>query len=72
MMRVSRLMPLAAALLAGCAVPATQQAVTPLAPAALGLTGAPAPLIAGDWWHGFGDPQPVSYTHLTLPTTILV
>jgi NodT family efflux transporter outer membrane factor (OMF) lipoprotein len=57
MMRVSRLVPLAAALLAGCAAPATQQAVTPVAPAALGLTGAPAPLIAGDWWHGFGDPQ---------------
>lgn len=47
----------AALLLAGCAVPATQQAVTPIAPAALGLAGDPAPAIDAAWWRSFGDPQ---------------
>jgi NodT family efflux transporter outer membrane factor (OMF) lipoprotein len=52
-------LPLAAALLlAGCAAPAVQQAVTPIMPPALGLTGTvSAPAIAADWWRGFGDPQ---------------
>jgi NodT family efflux transporter outer membrane factor (OMF) lipoprotein len=46
----------AALLLAGCAAPAVKQAVTTVAPTALGLT-ATAPRIAAEWWHGFGDPQ---------------
>ncbi|MFO5085940.1 hypothetical protein RCK77_24980, partial [Salmonella enterica subsp. enterica serovar 1,4,[5],12:i:-] len=32
-------------------------AVAPLAPAALGLDAATTPVIADDWWKGFGDPQ---------------
>jgi NodT family efflux transporter outer membrane factor (OMF) lipoprotein len=48
--------PLAALLLAGCAAPATRQAVAPAVPASLGLSGPAAP-IAADWWRGFGDPQ---------------
>jgi NodT family efflux transporter outer membrane factor (OMF) lipoprotein len=45
-------------LLAGCAAPATRQAVKPVAPATLGLAdAAPAPEIAADWWRAFGDPQ---------------
>ncbi|MBI0475458.1 efflux transporter outer membrane subunit [Sphingomonas sp. MA1305] len=48
---------LVAALLAGCAVPHSPPVVAPVAPAALGLGTAAAPLIADDWWRGFGDPQ---------------
>ncbi|MGQ7447594.1 hypothetical protein ACTGUT_12200, partial [Streptococcus suis] len=48
---------LSAALLAGCAVPHSPPAVAPLAPAALGLDAATTPVIADDWWKGFGDPQ---------------
>jgi len=48
----------AALLLAGCAAPATRQAVAPVAPAALGLSQAgTAVAVAADWWRGFGDPQ---------------
>ena len=43
--------------LAGCAVPTSQTTVASVAPATLGLAGAPAPLIAGDWWTAFGDAQ---------------
>ncbi len=47
-----------AALLAGaCAVPHSPPAVTPIAPASLGLSGPVAPVIADRWWTGFGDPQ---------------
>ena len=48
---------LTAALLAGCAAPATRQAVTPVSAPALGLTGAPAPVVDAQWWRAFGDPQ---------------
>ncbi|WP_419810034.1 efflux transporter outer membrane subunit [Sphingomonas sp.] len=48
---------LTAALLAGCAAPATRQAVTPVSATALGLTGAPAPVVDAQWWRAFGDPQ---------------
>ena len=51
----------AALMVAGCAAPATRQAVAPVAPAALGLTGqgltGQGPQLAADWWRGFGDPQ---------------
>ncbi|MFS0772699.1 efflux transporter outer membrane subunit [Sphingomonas sp. 1P08PE] len=43
-------------LLAGCAAPATHQAVSPVMPVALGLA-ATAPAVPADWWRGFGDPQ---------------
>ncbi|WP_336970064.1 efflux transporter outer membrane subunit [Sphingobium aromaticiconvertens] len=43
--------------LAACAAPDNRVAVTALAPEALGLTGAPAPLAPGDWWRALGDPQ---------------
>jgi len=46
-----------ALLLAGCAAPHEPVAVTPIAPASLGLGEAPAPLVASDWWTGLGDPQ---------------
>ena len=46
-----------ALLLAGCAAPHEPIAVTPMAPASLGLGEAPAPLVASDWWTGLGDPQ---------------
>ena len=46
-----------ALLLAGCAVPHEPVAVTPIAPASLGLGEGPAPLVASDWWTGLGDPQ---------------
>lgn len=46
-----------ALLLAGCAAPHEPVAVTPLAPDALGLGAQPAPIVAGDWWTTFGDPQ---------------
>lgn len=45
-----------ALLLAGCAAPATRQAVSPVAASDLGLTSPAAP-VAADWWRGFGDPQ---------------
>lgn len=45
------------ALLAGCAIPSSEPRVATVAPAALGLTGAPAPLIDTEWWKSFGDPQ---------------
>ena len=48
---------LAAALLAGCAVPATRQVVAPVSPGELGLAAAPAPAIDAWWWRSFGDPQ---------------
>ncbi|NJC32697.1 NodT family efflux transporter outer membrane factor (OMF) lipoprotein [Sphingomonas jejuensis] len=52
-----RLIPLALLLVvAGCAAPATRQAVALIPPADLGLAGA-TPAIAPDWWRGFGDPQ---------------
>ena len=44
-------------LLSGCAIPASPPAVAPIAPAALGLGSASTPLVAGDWWKQFGDPQ---------------
>ena len=45
-------------LLAGCvATPSTTPKETPLAPQALGLNDAPAPLIADQWWTAFGDPE---------------
>ncbi len=46
-----------ATLLAGCAVPASETVVAPVSGTALGLAGDPAPVIAADWWRGFGDPQ---------------
>jgi len=50
-----------ALMVAGCAAPATRQAVAPVAPAALGLTTpgltGQGPQLAPDWWRGFGDPQ---------------
>ncbi|MGN6819993.1 MAG: efflux transporter outer membrane subunit [Sphingomonas sp.] len=46
-----------ALLLAGCAAPHEPVAVTPIAPATLGLSDAPAPLVQADWWTSFGDPQ---------------
>lgn len=46
-----------AALLAGCAVPASPPAVAPIAPASLGLGAASAPAVGEQWWKGFGDPQ---------------
>ena len=47
----------ATGLLAGCAVPASQTTVTPIAAPALGLTDSRPTAIAADWWRGFGDPQ---------------
>nr|WP_235516716.1 efflux transporter outer membrane subunit [Sphingomonas sp. Leaf28] len=47
----------ATGLLAGCAVPASQTTVTPIAAPALGLTDPRPTAIAADWWRGFGDPQ---------------
>lgn len=46
-----------ALLLAGCAAPNEPVAVTPIAPASLGLGDAPAPLVASDWWTSLGDDQ---------------
>jgi NodT family efflux transporter outer membrane factor (OMF) lipoprotein len=46
-----------AALLAGCAVPASDTVVPPILATALGLAVDPAPVIAADWWRRFGDPQ---------------
>ncbi len=47
----------AAGLMAGCAVPASQTVVAPVSETALGLSPDAAPVIAADWWRGFGDPQ---------------
>ena len=44
-------------LVSGCAVPASPPLVAPIAPAALGLGRATAPLVAGEWWKQLGDPQ---------------
>jgi len=46
-----------AALLAGCAIPASEPRVAAVSDTALGLSPEQAPVIAADWWHGFGDPQ---------------
>jgi NodT family efflux transporter outer membrane factor (OMF) lipoprotein len=54
-MTMKRLLPVL--LLSGCAIPASPPAVTPIAPAELGLGSASAPLVAGDWWKQLGDPQ---------------
>jgi NodT family efflux transporter outer membrane factor (OMF) lipoprotein len=54
---VTRSALLLAVALAGCAAPATRQSVAPIAPAALGLSGPPAPTIAPEWWRAFADPQ---------------
>lgn len=48
---------LGALLLGGCAVPASKPAITPVAPTQLGLAAAPGPIIDGEWWKSFGDPQ---------------
>ncbi len=42
--------------LAACTPPDTRPALSPVAPDALGLRGASAP-VAADWWRGLGDPQ---------------
>lgn len=57
MSRAFRSAGLLAVLLAGCAAPATHQAVTPVMPAQMGLAGGPAPYIDQAWWRGFGDSQ---------------
>lgn len=44
-------------LLSSCAAPSMRQAVTPIQPADLALTGAAAPTVDSDWWRSFGDPQ---------------
>jgi NodT family efflux transporter outer membrane factor (OMF) lipoprotein len=46
-----------AALLAGCAIPASKPLLSPVAPATLGLSGDVTPVIAADWWRSFGDAQ---------------
>ena len=46
-----------AAVLAGCAIPASKPMLAPLPGSALGLSDTAAPLIATDWWASFGDPQ---------------
>lgn len=48
---------LIAALLGGCAIPASKPMVAPVSETALGLSPDAAPMIAADWWRGFGDPQ---------------
>jgi NodT family efflux transporter outer membrane factor (OMF) lipoprotein len=55
--KIANISPAALLLLGGCAIPASPPAVAPVAPASLGLTGAAAPVVADDWWTGFGDPQ---------------
>ncbi|WP_375422077.1 efflux transporter outer membrane subunit [uncultured Sphingomonas sp.] len=54
-MTIKRFLPLL--LLSGCAIPASPPAVAPIAPAALGLGEASAPIVAGNWWKQLGDPQ---------------
>jgi NodT family efflux transporter outer membrane factor (OMF) lipoprotein len=46
-----------AALLAGCAIPASKPMLAPVPAATLGLSGDVAPQIAANWWRGFGDAQ---------------
>lgn len=46
----------AAALLAGCSVPASPPALTPRPASALGLAG-PSVVLAPDWWRAINDPQ---------------
>ena len=46
-----------AALLGGCAIPASKPMVAPVSDTALGLSPDAAPVIAVDWWRSFGDPQ---------------
>ena len=49
---------LVAVLLAGCvSAPTTTPQQTALKSEALGLDNATTPVIAGDWWKAFGDPQ---------------
>lgn len=48
---------LASVALAGCAVPDSKPVLTTKPADALGLSSAPAPAIASDWWRSFGDPQ---------------
>jgi NodT family efflux transporter outer membrane factor (OMF) lipoprotein len=49
---------LATTLLAGCVdAPSTVPSQTALKPQSLGLSAAPAPAIADNWWTAFGDPQ---------------
>lgn len=48
---------LIAALLGGCAIPASKPMVAPVSDTALGLSPDATPTIAADWWRGFGDPQ---------------
>ncbi|WP_380781364.1 efflux transporter outer membrane subunit [Sphingomonas sp. R86520] len=44
-------------LLTGCAIPESRAIVEPLSASTLGLAADRAPVIAADWWRGFGDPQ---------------
>lgn len=46
-----------AALLSGCAIPASPPAVAPKPASELGLSGDPAPQLDARWWTRFGDPQ---------------
>jgi NodT family efflux transporter outer membrane factor (OMF) lipoprotein len=46
-----------AALLGGCAIPASTPKVAAVSDTALGLELDMAPVIAADWWRAFGDPQ---------------
>ena len=48
---------LAGLLLAGCAIPATHVAVTPVPASAVGLGTDQAPAVAADWWTALGDAQ---------------
>lgn len=56
-MRMKRAMSLAALLLAGCTIPKSDPAITPVAAPDLGLGNAAAPAVDGTWWRAFGDPQ---------------
>jgi NodT family efflux transporter outer membrane factor (OMF) lipoprotein len=46
-----------ALLLGGCAIPASKPTIAPVSDTALGLSPDATPVIAADWWRGFGDPQ---------------
>lgn len=48
---------LATVALAACAPTAPERRVVPITSSALGLTGAPAPASADDWWRALGDRQ---------------
>lgn len=57
-MRRAIALTLMGALLAGCvATPSTVPSQVTLKPQALGLSTAPAPVVADSWWTQFGDPQ---------------